>query len=89
MFSPVAYTPRLDGGSPIPEENSMLATAIRRAKDAGVPKENIENALVKVRIPSLVETHPILSNQASKSKNDNGQAVTYEAMMHGSVGIIM
>ncbi|OAX33590.1 YebC-like protein [Rhizopogon vinicolor AM-OR11-026] len=62
-----------NGGSPIPEENSMLATAMRRAKDAGVPKENIENALLK----------------ASKSKNDNGQAVTYEAMMHGSVGIIV
>ncbi|KAG1754240.1 transcriptional regulator TACO1-like protein [Suillus lakei] len=62
-----------NGGSPILEENSMLATAVRRAKDAGVPKENIENALVK----------------ASKSKNDNGQAVTYEAMMHGSVGIII
>ncbi|KAG1826768.1 YebC-like protein [Suillus subaureus] len=62
-----------NGGSPILEENSMLATAVRRAKDAGVPKENIENALLK----------------ASKSKNDNGQAVSYEAMMHGSVGIII
>lgn len=62
-----------NGGSSNIEENSMLATAVRRAKDAGVPKENIENALLK----------------ASKSKNDNGQAVTYEAMMHGSVGIII
>jgi transcriptional/translational regulatory protein YebC/TACO1 len=51
----------------------MLATAVRRAKDAGVPKENIENALLK----------------AFKSKNDSGQAVSYEAMMHGSVGIII
>jgi transcriptional/translational regulatory protein YebC/TACO1 len=47
--SPTAYTPHLDGGSPILEENSMLATAVRRAKDAGVPKENIENALLKAR----------------------------------------
>lgn len=62
-----------NGGSPILEENSMLATAVRRAKDAGVPKENIENALLK----------------AFKSKNDSGQAVSYEAMMHGSVGIII
>ncbi|KAG2116491.1 YebC-like protein [Suillus discolor] len=62
-----------NGGSPIIEENSMLATAVRRAKDAGVPKENIENALLK----------------AFKRKNNNGQAVTYEAMMHGSVGIII
>ncbi|KAH7889776.1 YebC-like protein [Phlebopus sp. FC_14] len=30
-----------------PEENGLLAAAIRRAKDAGVPKENIENALAK------------------------------------------
>ncbi|KAG1877593.1 hypothetical protein DFJ58DRAFT_740276 [Suillus subalutaceus] len=36
-----------NGGSPILEENSMLATAVPRAKDAGVPKENIENALLK------------------------------------------
>lgn len=62
-----------NGGSPILEENAMLATAVRRAKDAGVPKENIENALLK----------------ASKSKSDQGQAVSYEAMMHGSVGIII
>ncbi|KAG1891526.1 hypothetical protein F4604DRAFT_1673358 [Suillus subluteus] len=66
-----------NGGSPILEENSMLATAVRRAKDAGVPKENIENALLKALL------------QACKSKPDNGQAVSYEAMMHGTVGIIM
>lgn len=65
--------PPKNGGSPILEENAMLATAVRRAKDAGVPKENIENALLK----------------ASKSKSDQGQAVSYEAMMHGSVGIII
>ncbi|KAI6111501.1 transcriptional regulator TACO1-like protein [Pisolithus thermaeus] len=35
------------GGSSSPEENSMLATAIRRAKEAGVPKENIENAIAR------------------------------------------
>ncbi|KAF8554725.1 hypothetical protein OG21DRAFT_1508611 [Imleria badia] len=29
-------------------ENSLLAAAIRRAKDAGVPKENVENALQRV-----------------------------------------
>ncbi|KAG2747427.1 YebC-like protein [Suillus brevipes Sb2] len=67
-----------NGGSSNIEENSMLATAVRRAKDAGVPKENIENALLKAR----AQAHRPL-------KNDNGQAVTYEAMMHGSVGIII
>ncbi|KAH0830500.1 YebC-like protein [Lanmaoa asiatica] len=33
------------GGSANPEENGLLAVAIRRARDAGVPRENIENAL--------------------------------------------
>ncbi|KAF8136282.1 YebC-like protein [Boletus edulis] len=33
------------GGSTNPEENNLLAVVIRRARDAGVPKENIENAL--------------------------------------------
>ncbi|KAF8841186.1 YebC-like protein [Paxillus ammoniavirescens] len=35
------------GGSTNPEENGLLATVIRRAKDAGVPKENVEKALAK------------------------------------------
>ena len=38
----------LAGGSLNPEENSLLATAIRRAKDTGVPKENVESALARV-----------------------------------------
>jgi hypothetical protein len=37
------------GGSTNPEENGLLATVIRRVKDAGVPKENVEKALAKVR----------------------------------------
>ncbi len=40
---------RADGGSPDPEQNKALAAALRRAKDSGVPKDNIENALKKVR----------------------------------------
>ncbi|KIJ69489.1 hypothetical protein HYDPIDRAFT_106118 [Hydnomerulius pinastri MD-312] len=35
------------GSSTNPEENSLLAVAIRRARDAGVPKENIESAVAK------------------------------------------
>ncbi|KAH7930844.1 YebC-like protein, partial [Leucogyrophana mollusca] len=62
-----------NGGSTSPEENSLLATAIRRAKDAGVPKENIETALAK----------------AVRSKGQGQQSLTYEAMLHGSVGIII
>jgi len=63
-FAPAAYVPRLDGGSPIPEENSMLATAIRRAKDSGVPKENIENALLKVRLMHTSLTRSLVENGA-------------------------
>jgi len=33
------------GDSTNPEENGLLAAAIRRAKDAGVPRENVEKAL--------------------------------------------
>ncbi|KAH7916026.1 transcriptional regulator TACO1-like protein [Hygrophoropsis aurantiaca] len=62
-----------NGGSASPEENSLLATAIRRAKDAGVPKENIETALAK----------------AVRSKGQGHQSLTYEAMLHGSIGIII
>ena len=40
---------RADGGGVNPEENSALAAALKRAKEQGVPKDNIENALKKVR----------------------------------------
>ena len=39
----------VDGGSADPEQNNSLAAALKRAKAAGVPKDNIENALKKVR----------------------------------------
>lgn len=38
-----------DGGSADPELNNALAAAVKRAKETGVPKDNIENALKKVR----------------------------------------
>ena len=40
----------VDGGSADPEQNNSLAAALKRAKAAGVPKDNIENALKKVRV---------------------------------------
>ena len=38
-----------ESGSADPETNASLASALRRAKDAGIPKENIEKALKRVR----------------------------------------
>ncbi|EGN96005.1 hypothetical protein SERLA73DRAFT_185492 [Serpula lacrymans var. lacrymans S7.3] len=61
------------GGSANPEQNSALASVIRKAKDSGVPKENIETALAK----------------ASRGKEKGQQSVTYEAMSHGSIGILV
>ncbi|KDQ59465.1 hypothetical protein JAAARDRAFT_127346 [Jaapia argillacea MUCL 33604] len=61
------------GGSADPVKNIMLATALKAAKTAGVPKENIEKAL----------------NKASGDKGKAGQQVLYEAMAHGSVGILI
>jgi len=39
----------LAGGSTDPALNLQLATALRKAKELGVPKENIEKALGRVR----------------------------------------
>ncbi|TBU50098.1 YebC-like protein [Dichomitus squalens] len=64
---------RLDGGSPDPEQNNSLAAALRRAKDAGVPKDNIENALKK----------------AAGGKDKGDTHLTFEVMGPGSVGIIV
>ena len=36
------------GGSTDPNSNLQLATALRKAKELGVPKENIEKALGRV-----------------------------------------
>jgi len=38
-----------DGGSTDPEKNATLAAALRTAKVSGVPKDNIERALARVR----------------------------------------
>ncbi|EJF62429.1 YebC-like protein [Dichomitus squalens LYAD-421 SS1] len=64
---------RVDGGSPDPEQNNSLAAALRRAKDAGVPKDNIENALKK----------------AAGGKDKGDTHLTFEVMGPGSVGIIV
>lgn len=38
-----------DGGSADPETNATLAAVIKRVKSQGVPKDNIESALKRVR----------------------------------------
>ncbi|KAF5324444.1 hypothetical protein D9611_004317 [Ephemerocybe angulata] len=61
------------GGSPDPTKNSQLASIIRKYKDAGVPNANIEKALAK----------------ANPAKGKAGNAVVYEALAFGSVGIVV
>ncbi|OBZ75181.1 hypothetical protein A0H81_04562 [Grifola frondosa] len=61
------------GGNADPEQNTALAAVIKRAKAAGIPKDNIENALKKA--------------VGGKEKGD--QQLTYEAMGPGSVGIVI
>jgi len=61
------------GGSTDPENNTALATVLRAAKASGVPKENIERALAK----------------ASGGKDKGSQLMTYEALAHGVVGVII
>ncbi|EIW85257.1 YebC-like protein [Coniophora puteana RWD-64-598 SS2] len=61
------------GGSPNPETNTALANAIRKAKDNGVPRDNIETSLAKAR----------------RGKDAGHQFVQYELIYNGSVGIIV
>ncbi|KAH9057134.1 YebC-like protein [Lactarius deliciosus] len=62
-----------NGGSTDPERNVTLFNAVKRARADGVPKVNIESALQK----------------AAGGKDGAGQLITYEALAHGSVGLII
>jgi len=61
------------GGSMDPEKNATLGAVLRTAKMSGVPKDNIERALAK----------------ASGKKGKRGELITYEALAHGVVGVII
>lgn len=61
------------GGSTDSEINLTLATALKRLKSLGVPKENLENAL----------------KRAAGRKDKGDQQLVYEALAPGSVGLIM
>jgi len=61
------------GGSVDPEKNIQLATTLKKAKEQGVPKDNIEKALAN----------------CVKSKDLTGERLVYEALAYKSVGLVM
>jgi len=61
------------GGSADPERNAALAAVLKAAKAQGVPKANVENALKK----------------ASGGKDKGNQLATFEAVAHGTVGVMI
>ncbi|KAF8803542.1 YebC-like protein, partial [Phlegmacium glaucopus] len=63
----------LGGGSIDPKTNLHLAAALKKAKDQGVPKENIEKAIAK----------------AGNSREKGGSPVSYEALAFNTVGVIV
>ncbi|EPQ58454.1 YebC-like protein [Gloeophyllum trabeum ATCC 11539] len=63
----------IGGGSTDPEKNASLAAVLKAAKANGVPKDNVEKALAR----------------ASGSKDKGSSQLMYEAMAHGSVGILI
>lgn len=69
----------------------MLAATLRTAKALGIPKDNIERALAKVTLQiynnNFIFTWPC--TQASGGKDKGSQPMTYEALAHGVVGVIM
>jgi len=70
-----------------------LAAALKKAKDQGVPKENIAKALARVRLLGLVAwTNPhrhIIPHQAGGGKDGAGSRLVYEALAFDSVGLVM
>jgi translational activator of cytochrome c oxidase 1 len=67
----------------------QLASILRRAKEQGIPKDNIERALAKVY---FVESRhfPFLGfDKAEGGKERAGETLIYEALVHNSVGLIM
>ncbi|KAF9562172.1 YebC-like protein [Agrocybe pediades] len=65
--------PLLVGGSADPEKNIQLSTVLKKAKDLGVPKDNIEKALAN----------------AAKGKEQNGERLVYEALAEKTVGLVI
>lgn len=80
----------MGGGSIDPKTNLQLAAALKKAKDQGVPRENIEKAIAKVTRDffklQLLDSHV---RQASHPKEKGGSPVSYEALAFNTVGVIM
>jgi len=69
-----------------------LAAALKKAKDQGVPKENIAKALTRVRLLDLSMNEPhrhIIPHQAGGGKDGAGSRLVYEALAFDSVGLVM
>ncbi|TFK42911.1 DUF28-domain-containing protein [Crucibulum laeve] len=62
-----------EGGSGDPNLNVQLATVLKRVKELGVPRENIEKALTK----------------ATGGKGKGSESLMYEAIAFNSVGIMI
>lgn len=79
----------IDGGSPDPTLNLQLASVLSRAKEQDVPKDNIERALAKA---CFIKFRPFpfsVFDKAGGGKEKVGESLTYEALAHNSVGLIM
>ncbi|KIK06464.1 hypothetical protein K443DRAFT_89016 [Laccaria amethystina LaAM-08-1] len=61
------------GGSADPSVNIQLSTILKKYKEQGVPKENIEKALARAR----------------RGKEKGGDSVMYEALAFNSVGLMI
>ena len=47
----------IEGGSADPEANYALAAVIKRARSQGVPKDNIDKAIKKVRVSLFLKLY--------------------------------
>ncbi|KAF8874620.1 transcriptional regulator TACO1-like protein [Gymnopilus junonius] len=61
------------GGSVDPEKNIQLVTVLKKAKELGVPKDNVEKALAN----------------CVKGKDQTGEKLVYEALAYKAVGVVI
>lgn len=69
-----------------PALNSRLATALQKAKDQGLTKQGIENAMARVSPfwkKKKAVIHELISLQARTVAEGSGQSVIYEAVASG------
>ena len=80
------------GGSADPDKNALLANTLKKAKEQGVPKENIAKSLSRVKYlapaKSVLHLTQFYFSQCVGGER-TGERFTYEALAFNSVGIIM